>query len=120
MSLPETDPQILERSGFAGEVRLGKLLSDGFRSRTLAERSVVLVNRTLRFGFCMFELFRKISLKTSEAPCLEHTTQILCLFHRSYCTVCAILFTPFAGRLFYPAVCEDALIPEFASRYCLV
>ena len=51
---------------------------------------------------------------------LEYTTQIICLFHHSHCTVCAILFRPFAGLLFNPAVCEDAFIPEFASRYCLV
>ena len=52
----ETDPQILER-----EVRLGKFCwAIDFGLESLASRNVALVNRTLRIGFRMVELFRKI------------------------------------------------------------
>ena len=64
-SLPVTDPQILERSGFADEVRQGKFcwamdLSLELWLRTLASRNMALLNRTLRIGFRMVERFRKI------------------------------------------------------------
>ena len=45
--LSETDPQILERSGCADEVHLGKIiLNDGFWSLLLAWRNTALVSRT--------------------------------------------------------------------------
>ena len=59
--LPETDPQILERSGCADEVLLGKIiLNDGFWSLLLAWRNTALVSRTHRIGFDMVELKRKV------------------------------------------------------------
>ena len=60
--LPETDPQILERSGCADEVLLGKIiLNDGFWTLLFPWRNTALVSRTHRIGFDMVELFRKIN-----------------------------------------------------------
>ena len=60
--LPETDPRILERSGCADEVHLGKIiLNDGFWSPLLAWRNTALMSRTHRIGFGMADLFRKIN-----------------------------------------------------------
>ena len=60
LSLPETDPQILERWGCADEVHLA---NHSDRRILLSNVSVTyngLVNFTHRIGFRMSELFRKI------------------------------------------------------------
>ena len=56
------------------------------------------------------------SMKTSAAPCPGiHNPNSLSPLHCFRNS-----FRPFAGPLFNPAVSEDALIPEFASSFCLV
>ena len=96
------------------------LLSDGFRSRTLAQRIVVLVSRTLRFGFCKVELFRKIDEDFGGSMSWNTQPKFFVSLTIATALFFAILFRPFAGLLFNSAVCEDALIPEFASRLCPV
>ena len=46
---------------------------------------------------------------------LKYTNQILFLFQESNCTFVATSFRPFARLFLKPAVCECALIPEFAA-----
>ena len=60
LSLPETDPQILEHWRYADEVHLGKSFREGFWSRMSAGRTTAFVNFTHRIGLRKSELFRKI------------------------------------------------------------
>ena len=59
-SLLETDPQILERWGYADEVHLGKKNEGRILVSNVSMTQHAPVNRTHRIGFSVFELFRKI------------------------------------------------------------
>ena len=61
LSLLETDPQNLERSGCADEVQLGQIYpSEGLWSRNFTLRAISFVHFTRWIGFFMSKLFRKI------------------------------------------------------------
>ena len=87
LSLPETDPQILELWGWwssPGQINP----SEGFLSRMSAWRTTVFVNFTHRIGFLMSELFRKID-EDFGPRIQENATQLSCIWwvnilHKSY------------------------------------
>ena len=114
-SLPETDPQILERSGFADEVRLRKFhwaRDFGLYCWHGAVRLCWIVHFELVPAWLSSSVK---SMKTSAAPCLEIYNPHCCR-----CTLVASLIRPGAGPWFNPAVCEGALVPECASLFGLV
>ena len=77
LSLPETDPQILERWGCADEVNVGKFIRPkDFGLEILVWRAIACVNFTRWIGFCMSELFRKID---DRLHVLKDATQFSCI-----------------------------------------
>ena len=61
LSRPETDPQILERWGYADEVHLGKCIrAKEFGLEFQCDAQIAFVNLTRWIGFGMFVLFRRI------------------------------------------------------------
>ena len=91
-----------------------------FLSRMLAWRNTALVNWTHRIGFSMFELFRKIDEDFGGS--ISWNTQPNC---RVFFNIATAILSPFVLRLLAwlfvnLAVCVGALIPQFASIFCLV
>ena len=60
LSPPETDPQLLDRWGYADEVHLGNHSERRILASIFSWRATTFVNFTRWIGFCMSELFRKI------------------------------------------------------------
>ena len=96
--LLETDPEILERWGYADEEGSpGQIIpSDGFWSRMVARSTTGSVNRTHRIGFSMFELFRKID-EDFGGPYLEIRNPLSCNFQHRHCTFVTIFFDLLPG-----------------------
>ena len=133
LSLPETDPQNLERWGYADEVHLGKYIrAKDFWSRILVWRATAFVNFTRRIGFRMSELFHKIDEDfggskswNTQTNCRvfyeSHTTGLTvlsygsCFFNMAIALLVTILFTPFAWLFFNLAMRIRAFVPKSAS-----
>ena len=67
------------------------------------------VIRTFRIGFRMSELFREIDEDFGGSISWKYATQLSSLLQFLFV---AILFRPFTGLFFNPAVCKDALSPN--------
>ena len=119
VSLPETDPQILERWGYADEVHLGK----SFQAKDFGLECLRDVQRPswiLHIGSVSVCLSSSVkSMKTSALHILEYATPLSCiwwvedngshrcivsltLLHHSHCTFVTILFWTFRLAVHQP------------------
>ena len=120
LSLPETDPQILENWGLRWWGSPGQIIpGDGFWSRMLAWRTTALVNWTHRVGFSVFELFRKIFVDFESS--ISWNTQDNC---RVIFNMATALLSPFFWYLLLgcPSTwrCAQEHFPQSASIFGLV
>ena len=137
LSLPETDPQILERWGYADEVHHGQISpSEGFWSRMSCVTCNGFREFTHRIGFRMSELFRKIdedfggSISWNTQPNCRvfdelHTTGLTvlsygsCFFNMATALLSPCL-RPFARLFINLAMRIRALFPKSATTLGLV
>ena len=118
MFLLETDPQILERWSYAGEVFRANISERRFWSRILVWRAIAIVNFTRWIGFRLSVHFRKIDF----GEVMSWNTQLNCraLDDRRldyFCpNVLSLLFPGFPGRSWHPSVTGPLSCQSLSSR----